>query len=339
MRKNMICSGRAILESLLTVTLAAGLLFAWGCETGKPGREPERAKVASGRPGLRQSRPPAGVVSTDYALKGVVKKVEEENRHVTIRHEAIPNFMDAMTMRFSLKDRGLLADLRAGDEVEGTLRVETRGGVVTDYELTDLAVSKPAPRQAMVIDLSQGKLQLRTLPRLLEVGDQVPDFAMTMQDGKVVRLSDLRGKVVAVTFIYTRCPLPDFCPLMDRKFSALAQSASAFPERANHLRLISLSFDPEHDTPEVLRKHALIRGAIPPLWTYAVANHEELAKIAPVLGLSYGQTQSEIVHNLCTAIIDREGKLARVENGTERNRWETADLLKTVYSLIPTLGK
>lgn len=142
---------------------------------------------------------------------------------------------------------------------------------------------------------------------------------MTTQDGKVLRLADLRGKVVALTFIYTRCPLPDFCPLMDRKFSALAQSISAFPERAKHIRLISLSFDPEHDTPDILRKHALIRGATPPLWSYAVASHEELAKIAPALGLFYGPTQGEIAHNLCTAIIDRQGKLARVEVGTQRN--------------------
>jgi protein SCO1/2 len=310
-----------IFAALLVVDAGLGLSVAGGCGPGKPGREAE------------------GVVVTDYALKGVVKKVEKENQHVTIRHEAIPNFMDAMTMRFALKDRALLGDLRPGDEVEGTLRVETRGGVVNDYELRRLAVSKPAPREARVIDLSNGKMQLRVLPGRLEVGDQVPDFAMTMQDGKVVRLADLRGKVVALTFIYTRCPLPDFCPLMDRKFSALAQSIGAFPERAKHIRLISLSFDPEHDTPEMLRKHAFIRGATPPLWSYAVASHEELAKIAPALGLFYGPTAGEIAHNLSTAIIDRQGKLARVEVGTERNRWETADLLKTVYSLIPTSGK
>jgi len=328
-----------MLAALLVVEAGLWLSVAGGCGPGKPGREADRATVTDGQPGVRKNRAASGVVVTDYALKGVVRKVEKDNGHVTIRHEAIPNFMDAMTMRFSLMDRALLADLRPGDEVEGTLRVETRGGAVNDYELRGLAVSKPAPREAMVIDLSKGKMQLRAVPRRLEVGDQVADFAMTEEDGKVVRLSDLRGKVVALTFIYTRCPLPDFCPLMDRKFSALAQSIGAFPDRAKHIRLISLSFDPEHDTPEILRKHALIRGATPPLWSYAVASHDELAKIAPALGLFYGPTQGEIAHNLCTAVIDRQGKLARVEVGTERNRWETADLLKTVYSLIPTSGK
>ena len=101
----------------------------------------------------------------------------------------------------------------------------------------------------------------------------MPDFTMTSQDGKTVKLSDLRGNVVVLTFIYTRCPLPDFCPLMDRKFSELAQRLSAFPSVPRKVRLISLSFDPEHDTPELLRKHAQVRGAAPPLWSYAVASH------------------------------------------------------------------
>ncbi len=123
---------------------------------------------------------------------------------------------------------------------------------------------------------------------MLEPGEPVPDFAMTTQDGKTLRLSDLRGKVVVLTFIYTRCPLPDFCPLMDGKFAELARTVAAVPGRAEQVRLLSVSFDPEHDTPEVLAKHAKLRGAKPPLWTFAVASHEELRKVAAPLGLTYG---------------------------------------------------
>jgi cytochrome oxidase Cu insertion factor (SCO1/SenC/PrrC family) len=133
--------------------------------------------------------------------------------------------------------------------------------------------------------------------------------------------------------------MPDFCPLMDRKFSELAQRLSAFPKRARDIRLISLSFDPEHDTPEALRKHARIHGAQPPLWSYAVASHGELAKVAAPLGLFFGPDGTEIAHNLCTAIIDPSGKLARLEVGTQPNRWETADFLKSIYSLLPTAQK
>ncbi len=116
----------------------------------------------------------------------------------------------------------------------------------------------------------------------------VPDFTMTTQEGRTLALSELRGKVVVLTFIYTRCPLPDFCPLMDRKIKELAGKVDAMPGRAEQVRLLSVSFDPEHDTPEVLRKHAQVQGARPPLWTFAVASHDELAKVAGPLGLMYG---------------------------------------------------
>ena len=159
----------------------------------------------------------------------------------------------------------------------------------------------------MAPNISKKQALLREEPRRLEIGDAVADFTMTNQDGKTVKLSDLRGNVVALTFIYTRCPLPDFCPLMDKKFSELARRLGAFPQARNKVRLISLSFDPEHDTPDLLRKHAQVRGATPPLWSYAVASHAELAKIGVPLGLYYQPGDNEIAHNLCTAIIDATG--------------------------------
>ncbi len=292
------------------------------------------------RPTVHASKQPAEPVTvvTSYAIKGVVRKVEADLGHVTIQHEAIPGFMDAMRMRFAYKDKSLLSMLRTGDQVEGTLRVERSHGVVNQYELLALTVTKAAP-PGLAPNLSKKLFIVREQPRRLEIGDLVPDFTMTSQDGRAVKLSDLRGNVVVVTFIYTRCPLPDFCPLMDRKFSELAQRLSASPRRASKTRLISLSFDPEHDTPELLRKHAQVRGATPPLWSYAVASHGELAKIAIPLGLYYQPGDTEIAHNLCTAVVDPAGKLARLDVGTKRNEWTSADLLKTISSLISAAEK
>jgi protein SCO1/2 len=274
---------------------------------------------------------------TNYTLRGVVEEVEKEREHVTIRHEAIPDFMDAMTMSFALKDSSALETLRPGDHVRGTLRVERSGGVVHDYELLGLTVTMPAP--PLAADISKNRASVREPKRRLEIGDPVPDFTMTGQDGKQVRLSDLRGNAVVLTFIYTRCPLPDFCPMMDKRFSELAQRIGAFPARAKQIRLISLSFDPEHDTPEVLRKHGQLRGSAPPLWSFAVAAHPELAKIAVPLGMFYQPGTTEIAHNLCTAVIDARGNLARLEIGTERNKWEPADLQKTIYALLQDARK
>ena len=251
---------------------------------------------------------------------------------VTISHAAIPGFMDAMTMPFTIKDPKLLDDVRVGDEVEGALRVERERGEVKDYELTDLVVSRPAPAPALNLNLSGGQgATIEAAPLVLKPGDEVPDFTMTRVDGKSFRLSDLRGKVVALTFIYTRCPLPDFCPRLDAKFAEATSSA----RRTEALRFLSVSFDPEHDTPEILSQHARARGAKPPLWTFAVAAHDQLAKVARPLGLTYGPARDEIMHNLIVAVIGADGRLVRLETGSAARSWEAANLLKTMYSSIP----
>jgi protein SCO1/2 len=330
-----------ILYRWLGVALGIACLPQAGC--GRVGPyfpgAPAAAPPASLPPGSRSGHR----VSKDYPLRGVVRSVAVESGSVVIRHEAIPGFMSAMTMPFQPADPAILPTLKPGDRVEGTLRVQMQDGAVMDYRLVDLKVTEPAQSTAaaaqsnptpLVLDVSKGKVHLRQQPRRLEVGEPVPDFAMTGQDGQSIRLSDLRGKVVVLTFIYTRCPMPDFCPYMDRRFAELAQHLSSFPNRAKDIRLISVSFDPEHDTPAILRKHAQIRGAVPPLWSYAVASHEELAKVAAPLGLVFGPSGTEIAHNLSTAVIDRQGRLARLAVGTQANQWETSDLLKTIYALL-----
>jgi protein SCO1 len=282
---------------------------------------PEPAKVASDK---RET--------TTYQLSGTVKKINREASEVHIAHKAIPGFMAAMTMPFTLKQRSVFDDLEVGDEVVGILVVERENGVVADYELKDLSVTRPAvePEGAAA---NIGKIDGAS-PRL-KVGDEIPDFEMTTQEGKKLSLLSLRGDVVVFTFIYTRCPLPDFCPLMDRKFANLAQKLANVPKRAEHVRLLSISFDPEHDTPEVLQKHAQVQGAQPPLWTFAVASHDELAKVAARLGLMYGPTKNEIVHNLCTVVVGPDGKIARIDVGSDGRKWEPVDYLKLINTLAP----
>ncbi len=126
---------------------------------------------------------------------------------------------------------------------------------------------------------------------------------------------------------------------MDRKYSELADRIGAVSGRAEHVRHLSVSFDPEHDTPEVLRKHAENLGARPPLWRFAVASHGELAKVAAPLGLTYGPAPGEIIHNLSTAVIDPEGRLVRLDVGASSRAWKSADLLKVIYSRIPKSGR
>lgn len=296
-----------------------------------PGRSGSGRAVAA--PGGGPVRPGAADGVQTYKLAGVVRHVNPSSGIVTIRHEAIPGFMDTMTMPFTLKDRALLDDVHVGDEVEGSLRVVREGGEVKDYELTDLNVSRPAPGPGFTLNLKGGTPQVTATPGPLAPGDEVPDFTMTDAQGKPLRLSDLRGRVVALTFIYTRCPLPDFCPRLDAKF---AEASGRVPAgKADRVRFLSVSFDPEHDTPEVLGRHARARGARPPLWTFAVASHEQLARVARPLGLVYGPGRDEVAHNLVVAVIGPDGRLARLEAGAAARGWSADDLLRAMYSLIP----
>jgi protein SCO1/2 len=238
----------------------AAVLVLAGC--GGPNEAPQRLAPAEPR-----------VQHRAYPLRGEVVRVDRKNGSASIRHEAIPGYMPEMTMPFDVSDRAVLADLEVGDEVEGRLLVETgRRSRLTELAITRPAVSPPAADPAAP-------------PQTLEVGQEVPDFRVTTQDGEILRIADFRGKALALTWIYTRCPLPDYCPLMDRRFREAAERLRPRPERAAGVRLLSVSFDPAHDVPEVLRRHARLRGASPPLWRFAVAGEEDLARAGPAHGL------------------------------------------------------
>lgn len=296
-------------RTLATILLVSPMCGLCSCGGGRP------AAPAAGRADPGEPGGPA----RSFPLTGVVREVNRGAGIVAIRHDAVPGFMPAMTMPFDLKGQEVLEDLEPGDKVRGTLRVDGREARLEGVEITELATAPPG---------AEGPAG----PKVLEVGEEVPDFAMTTQDGQALRLSDLRGKVVVVTFIYTRCPLPNFCPLMDRKFSELASWVRGVRGRDERVRLLSVSFDPEHDTPEVLRRHARLRGARPPVWTFAVAQHDELRKAAGSLGLAYAPTgPDEIIHGLSTAVIDAGGRLAALERG---NSWEPAGLMRVIADLL-----
>jgi protein SCO1 len=268
--------------------------------------------------------------SKSYPLKGVVRKFDRATGEVTISHEEIVGFMPKMTMPFLIKKKAVLDSLegiKAGDEVEGAIQADYEGTDLKELDLTDLKVVghevKPPEDVATAVTAT---------PEVLRPGELVPDFAMTTQDGKTLKLADLRGKIVVLSFIYTRCPLPEYCPAMDAKFAELARRIGTNADRTEHIRLLSVSFDPEHDTPEVLKAHAGRRGAKPPLWTFAVASHEELSKVAVPLGLTYIPGTQEIGHNLRAAVIGPDGRLALLEVG---QGWKPAELLKTVLGLVP----
>jgi protein SCO1/2 len=259
-------------------------------------------------------QPQSQAASERHPLEGRVVKIDRETGLVAIRHYEIAGYMPAMTMSFPLKDDPILAELQPGDQVRGTLVVEAGSSRLIDLVITELADSSAAIEQARV-------------DARLKPGQAVPDFTVTTQADTQLRLSELRGNVVILTFIYTRCPLPDYCPAMDRKFADLSRRLKLLGEPAQKVRMLSISFDPENDTPEVLANHAKMLGAADPLWTFCVATHEELRRVAPAFGLSYGPGEREIIHTLSTAVINADGRLIALELG---NNWKVEAVFATI---------
>jgi len=249
----------------------------------------------------------------EYELKGQVLAVDPARQEITIEHGDIQGFMPGMTMAFKVRDRALLEGRIPGDLVTATLVVED-----ADAHLRAVERTGHAPVTLPTI-----------LPRtgILANGDTVADAAFVDETGAARRLADWRGHVIAVTFVYTRCPLPNFCPLMDRHFRSVQDQVRADPALKAGVRLLSVSFDPDHDTPPVLAKHAAALGADPDIWHFLTGTRGGVEAFASQFAVSVireDPSETEIVHNLRTAVIDREGRLVTVLNGSD---WTPAELM------------
>jgi protein SCO1/2 len=218
-----------------------------------------------------------------------------------------------MTMPFTVKDAALLSDKKPGDLVTATL-------VITDLtaHLSTLTRTGHAAIEAPPVT-SEG-------PRILVPGEPVADAHLVDQLGKPRSWSAFEGHRVAITFIYTRCPLPDFCPLMDRHFAALQKMILSTPELSD-VRLVSVTMDPQFDTPAVLKQHAEQLKADPAIWTFMTGTPSEASTFAQQFGIYTERdlgTGANLTHNLRTAVIDADGRLAHVHSG---NDWTPADLV------------
>lgn len=255
------------------------------------------------------SRPPE---PRQYELTGQVLAVRPERNEVVIQHQDIEGFMPAMTMPFKVRDKALLEGRQAGDLVTATLVVEEADAYLSGLTRTGHAPVETVPPPPA--------------PDILQEGDEVEDAPLVDQDGNARPISSLRGHRVALTFIYTRCPLPEFCPLMDRNFVAVQKTIKSTPALSD-VRLVTVTFDPEFDTPSVLKTHARRRGADPAIWSFLTGEPDAVSDFADQFGIyteDSPQSPTEITHNLRTAVIDPDGRLVSVHTG---NSWTPADLV------------
>ena len=263
--------------------------------------------------------------SHEYTLQGQILSLTDDRKEANIKHEDIRGFMPAMTMPYKVRDAKEFDSLAAGDLINATLVVESNDAFLKNVKKVGSAPLEKSPDDVPMPSASAGF-------ELLREGQPVPTASFVDQDGKKRTFADFSGKAVVLTFIYTRCPMPTFCPLMDRNFVALQDRIKADP--ALNVHLVTMTFDPATDTPQVLKEHAKKLNYDPRIWTFLTGDRDEIDRFASRFGVSIARAttdQRDITHNLRTAIIDRTGNLVKVYTG---NEWTPPDVMADIKVLV-----
>jgi protein SCO1/2 len=237
-----------------------------------------------------------------YELKGEVVQRNPATSEITVKHEEIPGFMPAMTMPYKVSSPLAAAIVEPGDKIAAD--VITENG--KDYWLDNIRITDTSGRKS-----PKPAAAVHALPP----GSRAPDLEMINQDGKPIRLADFKGKALLITFIYTRCPLPNFCPRLSSEFARIHQDLAKTPEDYARTHLLSITLDPKYDTPDVLKKYALAYLQGDPSgfahWDFATTSPETLGKIADAFGLSYEEADNQISHTMNIVLIAPDGTISR----------------------------
>lgn len=250
-----------------------------------------------------------------YAVKGIIVGADPAHGEVTVDSEAIPGFMDAMTMPYKVKDANVLQDLHPGDRMTGVLLVGDDSTFLDQIVITAQAKPDYKPQAQYHVPAP---------------GDAVPDFHLTNQSGRQISFRQFRGEALLVTFIYTRCPLSDYCPRMSRNFASIDKSLQSDPALYGKTHLLSISFDPAYDSPAVLRSYGeAYTGNYTKEkfehWDFAAPSKTDLPKLLEFfdVGATPGENRT-ITHSLSTAVIAPDGKVAQ---WYPTNDWKPEDVL------------
>jgi protein SCO1/2 len=247
-------------------------------------------------------------------VRGLVLRVDRNASTMTVSHEAIDGFMDAMVMPFEVAPASALAGIRPGDRVSFHINSE---GKKTFVDRVTLLSAAPA---------DDGILASPAKRTLVAPGERVPDFTLTDHRGQPVSLSSLRGKVVAVTFIYTRCPLPDYCP---RIMTNLGELRDRFAARlGKDLALLTVTFDPQYDTPEKLASYAQRYKADVPGWHLLTGSAEAIGRVCSLFGVEFWPEEGLITHTLQTAVVDRQGRMVGSVEGKDYSARQLGDFVE-----------
>lgn len=249
-----------------------------------------------------------------FDVTGVVRSPLQEGR-VVITHEDIAGFMPAMTMGFTVANPAEAAPLVVGDRVQFHLKVSETASRAADFKLLGRAAT------------TSSTAATPTASRRLHEGDRVPGFSLLNQDGLPLTASAFSGHLTVLTFIFTRCPVPEYCPAMARRFAQLQRAILADPSLATRTRLLSISIDPDFDRPKMLQDYGAAVGANPAVWQFATGDKAEINRLSAAFAVFTERNGVSLDHTLCTALVDGEGRVVGLWRG---NKWDTAEIVSAL---------
>jgi len=276
--------------------------------------------------GCRQTSTPSASKYPEKTFPVRGKIVSTDATHVTLDHEAVPGFMGAMTMPYKLKDPSIVSELHPGDRITAKIVVQQDAAGFRDPQLDNIVViaqARPDYKPEVQYHVPQS-------------GDAVPDFKLLNQSDRTIHLSQFKGKFVLITFIYTRCPLADFCPRMSRNFADIDKALAADPALYDQTHLLSISFDPAYDTPKVLRSYG---GAYTGRftketfthWDFAAPTEKDLPAVNQFFNVGVtGTDPKTMTHSLSTVLIGKDGKVAA---WYPTNDWDPKEVVAQIKSV------
>ena len=263
-----------------------------------------------------------------FQVKGVVKQVIPEKKRVRITHEKIPNYMEAMTMLFDVKDARELSGLQSNDVVEFRMVVSDDDGWIENVKKVGAA--------SVVGTSMKDEVRAARVVKELEVGEVMPDYTLTNELGRAFRLESFRGDALGLTFIFTRCPFPTFCPRMSGNFAAAEQMLLKNPGSPTNWHLLTITFDTEFDTPSVLKAYATQYRKDAAHWTFATGDLVDITAIGDHFGQMFWRDGAGFNHNSRTVVLDPRGRVFKVFDG---NEWKVGDFVAAMVEASKQAGK
>ncbi len=268
--------------------------------------------------------------SKKYDVTGVVVQIDRQHKTLSVSCKDIPGYMEAMVMPFPVRDPKLLNGLEPGMGIDFSLVVEKDSSYAENIRAHPFESLELDPTQARRYKLMENAMAAKSAANVLHVGQSVPDFSLTDQNRQRITLSQFAGKVVAITFIYTRCPRPDYCVRLSNNFGLLQKR---FPNRmSSDLILLTIVIDPIHDQPEALANYARTWKADARSWHFLTGSLPEIQQLCRKFDMAFYPDEALLVHSFHTVVIDRQGKLAANLEGNDFTPQQLGDLVQTVMS-------